>query len=85
MGRKLTRQRAMTVVEKQYICFFDTDIDLSWPISHVERFKEMWIGGDSLVTIAKALKRHPVEVTLLILDLAEAEQIEKRPTGIYGQ
>lgn len=85
MGQKLTRQRAMTVVEKQYICFFDTDIDLSWPISHVEKFKVMWGDGDSLMTIAKALKRHPLEVSLLIIDLAEAEQIEKRPTGIYGQ
>lgn len=79
------RRRGSTTIEKQYICFYDSDIDLSWPISDVERFKEMWNNYDSLMTIAKKLGRHPLEVSLLIIDLAESEQIERRPTGIYGQ
>ena len=72
-------------IEKQYIVFYDSEIDLSWDLSQVVLFKELWAQGDSVMTIAKTMKRHPVEVSLLIIDLAESEVIEKRPTGIYGQ
>ncbi len=78
------RNTAKYDIERQYIVFFDSEIDLSWNESDVKKFQTMWDEGVSVEEIAIVFKRHPLEVVLLVIDLAEHEKIERRPTGIYG-
>lgn len=78
------RNTAKFNMERQYIVFFDSEIDLSWNESDVNKFRMLWKQGTSVQEIAVALSRNPLEVVLLVIDLAEHEKIERRPTGIYG-
>ncbi len=78
------RNTAKYNVERQYIVFFHSEFNLSWNESDVERFRDMWNNGISVQEIAKKFGRHPVDVVLLVIDLAEQEKIEHRPSGIYG-
>ncbi|MEK5070524.1 hypothetical protein [Sporosarcina sp. FSL K6-1508] len=51
----------------------------------LDKFYEMWEDGASLSTIARAMKRKNLDITLLIIDRAEAGAIKDRGTGIFGQ
>lgn len=70
-----------------YYLFDDERIALN-PIfkqRELDKFYAMWEDGASLSTIARELGRRNLEITLLIVDRAEAGMIESRDTGIYGQ
>lgn len=82
--KRANRNTAKYNVERQYIVFFDSEFNLSWNESDVKRFCEMWNKGVSVQEIARIFNRHPVDVILLVIDLAEQEKIEHRPSGIYG-
>lgn len=69
---------------KQYIVFFDSEIDLSWTMSEVEKICNLWNEGVSVMDISSMFDRYPLEVVLLIIDLAEQDKIVKRPSGIFG-
>jgi hypothetical protein len=83
--KRANRNTATYRLEKQYICFYDGAVDLAWAVNDVAKFRGMWDAGHSIKEIAIELKRHPVEVTLLLIDLAETEDatIERRPVSIY--
>lgn len=70
-----------------YYLFDDERIALN-PIfkqRELDKFYAMWEDGASLSTIARELGRRNLEITLLIVDRAEAGMIESRDTGIYGR
>lgn len=70
-----------------YYLFDDERIALN-PIfkqRELDKFYAMWEDGSSLSTIARKLNRSNLEITLLIVDRAEAGMIESRDTGIYGR
>lgn len=85
MARKeANRNTTKYNIERQYIVFFDSEIDLSWNESDVVKFRQYWKDGISVLNIAETFNRTPLEVVLLMFDLAEQDLIELRPTGIYG-
>ncbi|MDA1762814.1 helix-turn-helix domain containing protein [Bacillus cereus] len=53
-----------------------------WDERDVIRFREMWKQGMSLPKMAKALRRHQAEVTLLVIDQADQELITNRTIGL---
>ncbi|ADH07139.1 MULTISPECIES: hypothetical protein [Bacillus cereus group] len=53
-----------------------------WDERDVIRFREMWNQGMSLPKMAKTLRRHQVEVALLVIDQADKYLIENRPLGL---
>lgn len=66
---------------------FDSDainIDMSFSMQQVKEVEALCNQGDSLSSIAKHIKRKPLEVALLIMDRAELEEIEPRGNGIFG-
>lgn len=82
---RANRNTARFNMERQYIVFFHSEnIGLGWNESDVPVFRQLWEDGMSILTIAEQLDRTPLEVLLLIVDQAEQELIELRPTGIFG-
>ncbi|MGE1041240.1 helix-turn-helix domain containing protein [Bacillus wiedmannii] len=53
-----------------------------WDERDVIRFCEMWNQGMSLPEMAEELRRHQVEVALLVIDQADKYLIENRPIGL---
>ncbi|MBE7099455.1 helix-turn-helix domain containing protein [Bacillus cereus] len=53
-----------------------------WDERDIVYFREMWQEGISFVNICKKLRRHQIEVMLLILDQADLCKIEKRHEGL---
>lgn len=82
--KNANRNTAKHDIERQYIAFFDSEINFSWNESDVARFRVMWENGLSILGIAKKFNRPPLEIVLLALDLGEQELIVRRPGGIYG-
>ncbi len=70
-----------------YYLFDDERISLN-PIfkrRELDKFYAMWEDGASLSKIAREMGRRNLEITLLIVDRAEAGAIKDRGTGIFGQ
>lgn len=66
------------------ILFEDGSINLLFKNREVADFKELWNAGISLENIARKLRRKPVEIALLIIDLELQDKLEPRSSGIRG-
>ncbi|MGY5350240.1 hypothetical protein [Bacillus subtilis] len=60
------------------------DYDFSWKSKEIEAVKMQWAEGVPINEIAASIKRPIKEVFLLIYDLLDNGQIEKREGSIYG-
>ncbi len=68
--------------EEVYIVGLDWHFD--WLTREVEEVKQLWENGTHLADIAEKYAVTPVEVSVLIMDLAEKGQVEARPGGAVG-
>lgn len=66
------------------ILFDDGNVNLLFKEQEIADFMELWEGGISLLNIARKLRRKPVEIALLIIDLELSKEITPRDSGIYG-
>ncbi|WP_286177121.1 hypothetical protein [Brevibacillus brevis] len=60
------------------------DYDFTWDLSEVQRFRDLWREGYSIIEIAKDLRRHQNEVAILVIDQAEQARINPRFGGVFG-
>lgn len=60
------------------------DYDFTWDLSEVQRFRELWREGYSIIEIAKEFRRHQIEVAILALDQGEQARINPRFGGVFG-
>lgn len=60
------------------------DFDFGWEPELVNAVAEDYRAGVSVPDMVEKYKRHPVEVAVLIMDLAERRVIEPRPSGVWG-
>lgn len=60
------------------------DFDFGWEPELVYAVAEDYRAGVSVPDMVEKYKRHPVEVAVLIMDLAERGVIEPRPSGVWG-
>lgn len=60
------------------------DIDFIWREQDVDEVERMWREGYDIRAIAKVLRRHVDEVTVLIIDRARRGTIKRRPMGVFG-
>ena len=67
------------------VLFENKNVRWVWKESELERFRSMWEAGKSFREIAIALRRTQLDITLLIIDQAEAGEIRPRPNGIFGE
>jgi len=58
--------------------------DFGWEPEQVYAVAEDYRAGVSVPDMVEKYKRHPVEVAVLIMDLAERRVIEPRPSGVWG-
>jgi hypothetical protein len=70
------------LVKESYVCC--EDFNFLWCKTYIDRFKEMWSEGWSLLDIADYFKRKQQDVLFLIVDLDYKNEIKPRPTGIWG-
>lgn len=59
-------------------------LDFSWYPWEVEKVRELWAQGKSIMRIGKIMDRDPDEVTLLVMSLARERKISRRPGGAIG-
>ena len=69
-----------------YYLFEDDKInaDLAFEENEIYRFIALWHNGEDILSIAKKMKRTPLEIGLLIVDRAEVGEIKCRPNGIFA-
>ncbi|UED78088.1 hypothetical protein [Brevibacillus sp. DP1.3A] len=60
------------------------DYDFTWDLSEVQRFRDLWREGHSIIEIAKELGRLQIEVAILALDQGEQTRIHPRFGGVFG-
>lgn len=58
--------------------------DFGWNPELVYAVAKDYRAGVSVPDMVEKYKRHPVEVAVLIMDLAERRVIEPRPSGVWG-
>ncbi|WP_187445560.1 hypothetical protein [Bacillus infantis] len=68
-----------------YTAFLEhSRVNFIWGEREVEDFEEFWYSGYTLQAIAKKLKRHYLDVALLVLDRKRKGRIEVRESGLEG-
>ncbi len=82
-GGVANRNTAKYNIEKQYICFLNSELDFAWNESEKERFLVMWdVEGIGLEEISIRFNRHPWETGFLYLSLADQDRVVRRATEI---
>ncbi|MDP5273999.1 hypothetical protein [Chengkuizengella axinellae] len=60
------------------------EMNFYWDKKEVTEFEHMWKQGLCITDIAKAFKRHPNDVVLLVLDRRKKQKIQPRKGGLQG-
>jgi len=61
------------------------ELNFLWREQDVAEVERLWREGYDIRAIAKAVRRHVDEVTILIMDRARCGEIKRRPTGVFGK
>lgn len=68
-----------------HVLFEEKNVRWVYKDREIQHFRQLWNEGVSLKGIAFAMRRTQLDITLLILDQAEAGKIQPRETGIFGE
>lgn len=60
------------------------EMDFTWCVKDVWKFKKMWKDGKSILQIAQELDRDPDEVLILAIDRCKKGSIIPRDGGLLG-
>lgn len=82
--RKTQALRDSHNIDNDYICFYDDNIDFSWPREQIPKVIAMWKSGLSIEQISERTERPIDEVAMLLIDQARNNNIKAREGGIFG-
>mgnify|MGYP001186276485 FL=1 len=91
MNALAEENQAITKIERAYlkrnrkqIYIACEDLDFTWSLAEIYKFRKLWNDGRSIMEMEKELGRPQEEIAILILDQAAKGRIERRKNGIFG-
>ncbi|MBD1373767.1 hypothetical protein IC620_15585 [Hazenella sp. IB182357] len=82
-AKKIGRPATVTFERLDYIAC--QEWEFGWKHEEIADLYHMWHEGFAVKDIAKALNRHVGEVTCLIMDQVELNELEDRKGGLFGR
>lgn len=79
------RNTAKYNLEQQYIVLFDSRFNLSWNLSFIKRFQDLWSDGLNEDELAEKIGCQLAELTMIVISLTEQEKIERRQKGFLAK